>query len=369
MLRGPLLVLGSALLSHAWCAHAAVVVLQQNFDDIDSLAAAGWVSINNSSPPGVTGWFQGNSAVFPAQSGAPDSYIAANLNNASFGGNISNWLLTPAIWVHDGDSLRFATRTESAAAFADRLEVRLSRSGNSTDVGGTDTSVGDFQTLLLAVNPGLVASGYPRDWTFYEVTLSGIATPAGGRLAFRYAVADTSVNGDYIGLDSATITQIVPEPATFALMGLSLAAMAVRRKRSRAIAAAIAALLLFSARPAAARDAPKLHGKTSPAKPAVKSVKATSPGNAGSRVAIDPRTGQIREPEQDEIQALERSINSLMSRRALTMTQGPNGTKAVKLDDRYLSFSVATKNPDGSLSLECVPGNRARHTAGAKGAC
>ena len=37
--------------------------------------------------------------------------------------------------------------------FADRLELRLSTNGASTNVGTTTTSVGDFTTLLLTVNP------------------------------------------------------------------------------------------------------------------------------------------------------------------------------------------------------------------------
>ena len=32
---------------------------------------------------GSTNWFQGNNTVFPAQSGAPNSYIGANFNNTT----------------------------------------------------------------------------------------------------------------------------------------------------------------------------------------------------------------------------------------------------------------------------------------------
>ena len=51
---------------------------------------------NNSQPgPGTTGWFQGNNAVFPAQGGAPTSYIGSNFNNGTGTSTLSNWLLTP----------------------------------------------------------------------------------------------------------------------------------------------------------------------------------------------------------------------------------------------------------------------------------
>ena len=39
--------------------------------------------INHSEPLGLTDWFQGNDAVFPAHSGASTSYIGANFNNTS----------------------------------------------------------------------------------------------------------------------------------------------------------------------------------------------------------------------------------------------------------------------------------------------
>ena len=50
---------------------------------------------NNSNPARPTGWFQGNTAAFSRRAAPPDSYIAANLNGTTFGGNVSNWLITP----------------------------------------------------------------------------------------------------------------------------------------------------------------------------------------------------------------------------------------------------------------------------------
>ena len=128
--------------------------LTENFDSVAGLGAAGWVMTNNSNPAGSTGWFQGNTAAFSSQSGAADSYVAANLNGTTFGGNVSNWLITPVLSsLSDGTVLTFYTRTETSAPAADRLEVRLSTNGSSTNVGATDASVGDFSTLLLTVNP------------------------------------------------------------------------------------------------------------------------------------------------------------------------------------------------------------------------
>ena len=197
-----------AALAASAAAYAGAQQLVANFDNVAALPGAGWVFTNNSVPVGSTTWFQGNTAVFTSQAGAPDSYMAANFNAAAFGGNISLWALTPTLTnLQNGVTISFYTRTETAAPAPDRLELRLSLNGSSTDVGAGDTSVGDFTTLLLAVNPSLAGSGYPATWTQYSATLSGL--PPGissGRFGLRYFVTDTATNGDYIGIDSLIVS-------------------------------------------------------------------------------------------------------------------------------------------------------------------
>jgi hypothetical protein len=187
--------------------------LTQNFDDISTLPAAGWVFTNNSVAVGASGWFQGNGPVFAAQTGAAGSYIAGNFVNAGVGGNISNWMLSPPLAsLQNGQTLKFWTR--SAGALADRLEVRLCVGSPCTDVGATDATVGTFTTLLLAINPGQSAATYPATWTQFSIVLSGLpAGPNAGRFGFRYFVTDTSAHGDYIGIDTLSLTAVsVPAP-------------------------------------------------------------------------------------------------------------------------------------------------------------
>jgi hypothetical protein len=185
--------------------------LTEGFDDVTVLPAQGWAMVNNSDPLGISDWFQGNTLVFGAHEGAEDAYIAANFQNADGFGTISNWLLSPELSLQDGDTLSFWTRAPAGSIFPDRMEVRLSTAGDSTEVGATADSVGDFTTLLLSVNPDLEVGGYPESWTQFEVTVSGVGTPTTGRLAFRYFVTEAGpfgINSDYIGIDTFEFTPL-----------------------------------------------------------------------------------------------------------------------------------------------------------------
>ena len=192
-------------------AYTSMLAFSEGFDDITALP--GWYAQNNSAPLGIIDWFQGNSGVFSAHAGATNAYIAANYNNTAGVGTISNWLLTPELELADGETFSFWTRTTTGSIWADRLEVRLSTNGDSTNVGTLATDVGDFVTLLLSVNPDLISTGYPQEWTQFSVTLSGIPSGATGRFAFRYFVTDGGPNGsnsNYIGIDTVEYTGNLP---------------------------------------------------------------------------------------------------------------------------------------------------------------
>lgn len=181
----------------------------QGFDNVTLLPGQEWFFRNNSSPAGSTNWFQGNNEVFTAHAGATNAYIAANYNNTAGTGTISNWMVTPVLTMANGNTFSFWTRTPADILWPDRLELRLSTAGASTNVGSTATSVGDFSTLLLSVNPSLAQGGYPETWTRYSVTLAGMPGGATGRFALRYYVTNggpTGANSSYIGIDTVEYT-------------------------------------------------------------------------------------------------------------------------------------------------------------------
>ncbi|ADY52957.1 Ig family protein [Pseudopedobacter saltans DSM 12145] len=208
----------------------------ESFDDISTLAGNGWVIQNNSSPVGSLSWFQGTATTatptpgpFNSYNGAANAYISANFNSTGSTGTISNWLITPNRTLRNGDVFTFYTRKPTIGGgqtdYPDRLEVRMSTNGASTNAGANAAQTGDFSTLLLSVNPTLVANVYPQVWTQYTITISGLPAPTSGRIAFRYFVTGAGslgTNSDYIGIDQVDYTPYVCptltlSPATTAL--------------------------------------------------------------------------------------------------------------------------------------------------------
>jgi PEP-CTERM motif/Cleaved Adhesin Domain len=213
------LMAGLALVAVASGAQA-VTVLSEGFDDVSTLPAAGWAQVNNSTAPLGTPWFQGNSGIFAASSGASNSYIAANfLSTGSAAGSVSNWLMTPEVALDATSMLSFLVQT-AGDGFVDKIEVRLSTSGASTNVADFSTLLGSFQASTLT------------GWVGLSYGMSGIDAPTTGRIAFRYVVDNVSTAGNYLGLDDVAITSAIPEPGTYLLMGLGVAGLMLRRRFS-----------------------------------------------------------------------------------------------------------------------------------------
>lgn len=214
------LVISAALMAAGASAQAGPLSITEGFNNIGTLGGSGWLAGYASTPAGTTGWFQGNSGVFEASSGAADSYIAANyLNAGSPAGSVDTWLVTPLVTVLGYTGISFDTRTAGGLP-GDNLQVYYNNLGT--------TNIADFVLM------GTISSAtYPLDWANFDFTYT--AGTADVRFAFRYTVANTDVEGDYIGIDSVNIRG-VPEPEALGMLaaGLLLMPLALRRRRKTA---------------------------------------------------------------------------------------------------------------------------------------
>ena len=193
-------------------------VLNEGFDDIGTLAGAGWLRENRSSPVGTTGWFQGTNVgaagPFDSYDGTANAYIGANYNNTTGGtGTINNWLATPVVSFGAGASVSFYTRTAvNQPTYPDRIEIRLCAELPCTLPA--DGGLGTYTVRLGAVNPDLTADGYPKAWTKFTFTnADGIPRSGSGRIAIRYHVTSAGpfgIRSDYIGIDRFVWSAGVP---------------------------------------------------------------------------------------------------------------------------------------------------------------
>jgi hypothetical protein len=123
------------------------------------------------------------------------SFILASVDTLS----VNSWLLSPTFKVKNGDKISFYTRGDTTGIFTDRMQVLINKS-NSTNVGNSLNSVGDFTTTLFDINPNQSEGGFPTKWTKYEYTFSGISGSIETRIAFRHYVIKPK-NARGIGID------------------------------------------------------------------------------------------------------------------------------------------------------------------------
>lgn len=242
---------------------------QQGFEDwaTDNTPPPGWlVGYSQSSSVDNPQWNQGDTYTsvlnppyppgtdplgFDAQAGTPRSFAniswaAGYIASTDTWTFINSWLFSPVLDLNNGDTVEFYARQTDYYAINDptgpqypnSLELRLSTNGASTDIGTTPTSVGDFTTLLVSINPTLTDTGFPSIWTKYSATVTGLTGTVQGRFGLQYALDAALGYGSYIGVDSFSTSASlppppVPEPSSFALIGIGLAGLAYRRHRSK----------------------------------------------------------------------------------------------------------------------------------------
>jgi hypothetical protein len=149
------------------------------------------------------------------QAGGGNSFALVNYTSttstSSTAGTISNWLITPVVTVQNGDIVTFYSRkgTSGTIDYPDRLELRMSTAATTVVPSTGPTDVGSFTTVGVAVNPNLVAGFvYPKVWTQYSYTVSGLTGLTPVKFAFRYFVTAGGANGsnsDIIGIDTFSV--------------------------------------------------------------------------------------------------------------------------------------------------------------------
>jgi hypothetical protein len=200
----------------------------ESFDSGNDALINGWTFVNSSIELGTTQWNNPAQPPFPAFSSAigPGGYIWADFNSTtSAAGVISNWAISPALTMQNGDTISFYTRAElyffynDSTDFVNRMQVRMNRKNTGT-ITGSGTNPGDFTILLLDINPDYkeflytpyinrepdARQAYPHRWTRFEAIISGLDGPTNGRFAFRYFMEDAGNNGrgTSIGIDEVT---------------------------------------------------------------------------------------------------------------------------------------------------------------------
>ncbi len=200
-----------------------------------AMISAGWQQTNQSSPAGASTWSNasftlplasaifgsGNTTTLPmGQAGGNNSFALVNFNSTTGAGTISNWLITPDITVQNGDIVTFYSRkgTDGTTDFPDRLELRMS-SGATVLPSGGSAGVGSFTTVCLTINPALAAGFvYPKTWTQYSYTVSGLSGLTPVKFAFRYYVTNggpSGANSDIIGIDTFSVDRVLSTDSFF----------------------------------------------------------------------------------------------------------------------------------------------------------
>ena len=303
-------------------AHAdpsAPSTLSEGFDDISSMP--GWVTLNESTFPGGS-WFQGNSGIFSAHSGAPNSYLGANYLAAAFdAGMVDLWMMSPVLNLDGASELSFWLRSSGEAGYSDTIEVYFG-AGSASDTAS-----------FTPVSASYTATG---TWTRVSLPLAALGE---GRIGLRYWGAASSAS--YVGIDSLSLAPPVPEPATYVMLCIGLAALFGFR-HSRAVVAC-GAIAVSSA-----------------------AFAGPPPPASGMVVVRDPATGQLRPPTEREYRALAGLAVALQAGQAATppvSVRRSDGSLQRRLEPEAMTYSVVSRGKDGKLTIDCVSGEQAAKEA------
>jgi hypothetical protein len=228
----------------------------EEFDSASALISRGWKFINASDPLGGGVWQNGGNIlpIFSAYSsnGSYAGFIGTDFTSTSAAaGTISNWLVSPSVYMQNGDRIIFYARAQAVPGYPYRNGVTATPK-DTTDWGnnlqlcinkvndgfnvGSGFECGDFgvgvnpnalvdinpfyyeshnlpgnygltaTTILSRATPVTIAQAFPVKWTRFEGVVSGLSEPGYHRFAFRYVVDGGGSNGraTAVGIDKLT---------------------------------------------------------------------------------------------------------------------------------------------------------------------
>jgi hypothetical protein len=214
----------------------------EEFDTASAVLSRGWQFVNHSDSIGSGVWQNGGSVLplFNAYSnfGSYVGFIGTDYTcTAGPANTISNWLISPRIFMQNGDRIIFYTRSQAVQGytstdttdFGNTLVLWLNTVNDGTNVGPGPNDNGDFAQLLFCLNPHVyewhnapgtynfnyvsaaqIAEACPTQWTRYEVTVSNLPKAAYRRFAFQYFVpgAGYAGRGTGIGIDKMSYISV-----------------------------------------------------------------------------------------------------------------------------------------------------------------
>jgi len=196
----------------------------EEFDTAVSAISRGWKIQNVSEPHNAGIWQQGGDVIpwFSPWSSNGSYAGFVGVPCAAGAGIVSNWLISPAYTIQNGDKLTFYARgwqwddgAGDSTDYGNRLQVRINKTNDGTNVG-SGSNFGDFTSLMLDINPTYLVSSqvapepksFPTTWTKFEVTVYGIEQPVKGRIGFRYFIEDAASNGTGIAIDKVVYKSV-----------------------------------------------------------------------------------------------------------------------------------------------------------------
>ena len=115
------------------------------------------------------------------------------------------------------------------------------------------------------------------------------------------------------------------------------------RRRGGVLGTMVLTLALGLAPGAATAEAPREH-------------QVEVPAAAGSIVAVDPATGELRTPTAAEVQALTATTRLAAGSEHVAIATSPDGTEMADVPAGLMSATVIWINADGSTGETCVDG-------------